>query len=131
MSIMKVAFHRLRESPHIREAAGLVLLAIGLLCLGALFSYDAADSSWFSRSTADGEGRNWFGWFGATLTEIVLQLFGTAAFLVPLVLGIVGWRLVRPPAEPLSFGHRAGYTVMGLSLCALLAMNTIPRELVE
>jgi len=119
---MKVAFHRLRESPHIREAAGLVLMVIGLLCLGALFSYDAADSSWFSHSTGGGEGRNWFGWFGATLAETVLQLFGTVALLVPLVLGIVGWRMVRPPDEPSSVGRRIGYVVLGLSLCALVEL---------
>ena len=119
---MKVAFHRLLESPHTREAVGLILLVIGLLCFGALVSYDAADSSWFSRSTAAGDGQNWFGWFGATLAETVLQLFGSAAVLVPLLLGIVGWRMVRPPAEPFSMARRAGYVVMGLSLCALLEL---------
>ena len=67
---MKVAFHRLLESPHTREAVGLVLLVIGLLCFGALVSYDAADSSWFSRSTTAGGGHNWFGWFGATLAVV-------------------------------------------------------------
>ena len=65
---MKIGLDRLRESRHTREAAGLVLIAVGLLCLGALFSYSAADPSWFSRSTGAtgaGDSRNWFGWLSA------------------------------------------------------------------
>ena len=38
MSVMKVSLSRLRESPHTREAAGLILIVLGLFCLGALIS---------------------------------------------------------------------------------------------
>jgi len=119
---MKLSLNRLRQSPHTREAVGLILCVLGLFCLGALLSYDAADSSWFSRSTAAGSGHNWFGWFGATLAETVLQLFGTAGFLAPFGLGVIGWRLLRPSSAPISVARRIGYTIMALSLCALLEL---------
>ena len=114
----RFSFAGFGSNRHAREAAGLLLIALSVVIAGALVSYDAADASWWHRS-GPGAEHNWFGWFGATLGETVLQLLGTAAFLAPIALSVLGVRWLLG-SERLSLGRSIGYFVLGLSLCSLL-----------
>ncbi|MGH9598638.1 MAG: DNA translocase FtsK 4TM domain-containing protein, partial [Terracidiphilus sp.] len=72
---------------------GLALALVSLLLLIALATYHATDPS---LNTATDPGlshavHNWVGIFGAYLSDLFLQTFGLAAFLLPLWLGAVGW----------------------------------------
>ncbi len=76
---------------------GLVLALVSLLVLMALVSYHASDPS---LNTAADPGlphavHNWIGIFGAYLSDLLLQTFGFAAFLLPLWLGGIGWTWMR------------------------------------
>ncbi len=78
----------------LREAAVLLLLpliAYLALCLG---SYDPADPGW-SHDAGDAPVRNLGGAIGAWVASTLLVFLGIAAWLIPLVLGVVGWRLLR------------------------------------
>jgi len=74
------------------EILGVGLFALSLLWLVALATYDAADPVWFFHTGPGLPPANFAGRVGAFLAELSLQLFGYAAFLVPAVLLVMGWR---------------------------------------
>lgn len=75
------------------EFLGIVLVAMGLLLLAALVSYQPNDPSLFSAVNDQGvRPRNWTGRLGASFADGSLQFFGLAAFVAPCVLLVVGFR---------------------------------------
>ena len=76
------------------ELLGLVAFALALLLLVALATFDPRDPAPFFKAGAEGSARNFIGPFGAFVAELLIpQLFGVAALLLPLVLGLLGWKL--------------------------------------
>ena len=73
---------------------GLVLLLTALLVFLSLATYHSTDPS---LNTASGPSavRNSIGLFGATLSDLLLQLLGLSAFLLPLWIGGLGWTWMR------------------------------------
>jgi S-DNA-T family DNA segregation ATPase FtsK/SpoIIIE len=75
-----------------REVALIVLAPTLFFLLATLVTYSSADPAWFSGSgSATGSIHNVGGPFGATVADIAFQLFGYAAYTVPLVLGGIAW----------------------------------------
>jgi len=114
---------RFRSSRGLVEAAGLALLVFALVALLALVSYDSGDPTWFRATHGGTEGatQNWIGPFGALIAEALFQLFGAAAFVVPVLLGKVGWYgLRRRDDDGPGYARPIGYVVLGLALCGLL-----------
>lgn len=107
------------------EALTIGLAALGCLLLVALLTFDPADPGW-SNSTSLGVVHNRCGVVGAWIADILLYLFGRAAFLFPLALlymtlhcGVA--RVIEALRAPAQWGVRsAGYVLGMLSLCALL-----------
>jgi S-DNA-T family DNA segregation ATPase FtsK/SpoIIIE len=112
----------LLKSRRFNELVGLLLLFLGFITLLALMSYDASDPTWFHRQQEGATGSNWTGRVGATLAEALLQLVGVAAFLVPIVLGFVGWNRFRGRGMVASYGRFLGHVVLLLSLASLLEL---------
>src|SRR6202451_3247462 len=79
----------------LNEVTGMVLLVAASLLFLALASYHPTDPS---LNTVGGSGRqahNWTGLIGATISDLLLQLEGVAAFFVPLMLGALRWTWLR------------------------------------
>jgi S-DNA-T family DNA segregation ATPase FtsK/SpoIIIE len=82
------------------EVTGMVLLVAASLLFLALASYHPTDPS---LNTVGGRQiRNWTGLVGASISDVLLQLEGVAAFLLPLLLGALGWAWLRsrPAGSP-------------------------------
>jgi len=84
-SFIEIARRRLVEF----LGAGLIVLALALIV--ALLTYHHADPSF--NSAADGPAKNVMGLLGAYTSDILLQIFGAAAYLPSLVFTAWGWRL--------------------------------------
>jgi S-DNA-T family DNA segregation ATPase FtsK/SpoIIIE len=106
------------KNRRLNELVGLLLLALALLLLLSLVSYTPLDPS---LDTAGGyltgnPAHNWIGLLGAGLSDLLLQVEGIAAFLVPVLIGMLGWTWLR--------SHHAGSPVsklIGGVLCLLFA----------
>ncbi len=70
---------------------GVAAFAASLIWIIALASYEPADPVWFFSAGGHGAPANFAGRVGAFLAELSFQLFGYAAYLVPVLLVIVGW----------------------------------------
>ncbi|MGA3160155.1 MAG: DNA translocase FtsK [Terracidiphilus sp.] len=76
---------------------GLVMVLSALLVLLALATYHATDPSWNTATGATGPQavRNWVGLFGASFSDLLLQILGITAFFLPLWLSGLGWTWMR------------------------------------
>jgi DNA segregation ATPase FtsK/SpoIIIE, S-DNA-T family len=115
------------SSPRSRQLAeflGLISFGLALMLLISLATYNPGDPAPFFKTGASGPARNFIGPIGAFLAELLVpQLFGMAALLLPLVLGVTGWRLFwcKPIEAP--YTKACGVVALLLSLCAFFALT--------
>jgi S-DNA-T family DNA segregation ATPase FtsK/SpoIIIE len=103
------------------ELVGLVWMALGLLLLLSLASFSANDSS-FNSASASASAENWAGPVGAYTADLLYQLFGACAFLLPLGLAWLGWQWFRSWAIDSPGAKCAGAILLFVSLAAALAL---------
>jgi len=112
------------RSRRLAEFLGLSSFALALMLLISLATYNPGDPAPFFKAGASGPARNFIGPIGAFLAELLVpQLFGVAALLLPLVLGVTGWKLFwcKPIEAP--YTKACGVSALLLSLCAFLALT--------
>jgi DNA segregation ATPase FtsK/SpoIIIE, S-DNA-T family len=73
------------------EFLGVALFALALIWLIALATYEATDPVWYFTTGAAQSPANFVGRVGAFLAYLSFQLFGYAAYLLPLLIGAIGW----------------------------------------
>jgi DNA segregation ATPase FtsK/SpoIIIE, S-DNA-T family len=106
------------------ELLGLTAFAVALMLLISLSTFNPSDPAPFFKAGTSGPARNFIGPVGAFLAELLVpQLFGVAAMLLPLVLGLTGWKLFwcRPIDAP--YTKTAGLVLLLVSLTAFLSLT--------
>ncbi|PYQ18025.1 MAG: cell division protein FtsK, partial [Acidobacteria bacterium] len=94
------------------------------MILISLATFDPHDPAPFFRAGSGAAARNFIGPVGAFLAELLVpQLFGVAALLLPLALGLYGWKLFwcRPIEAP--YTKAFGIFLLLLALTAFLALT--------
>ncbi|MGD9583077.1 MAG: DNA translocase FtsK [Lysobacterales bacterium] len=102
----------------LREALVFLLLPVLVYLALCLFSYSPGDPSW-SHAGGNDPVENRGGWIGAWTADSLLQLFGVTAYLFPLLLLGVAWRLVRD-LQPLPASSRSDSAWLLLGCVGLL-----------
>jgi S-DNA-T family DNA segregation ATPase FtsK/SpoIIIE len=116
---MDVSLDKLRKRRGFNEVLALCLLFLAFFFAVALATYDSDDPTWFHRRP-DGQAMgNRMGRVGASFSELLLQLFGLPAFLLPVFLVAAAWNRFRDKAR-ISYGRILSQGVLLLSLCALM-----------
>src|SRR6266849_11077272 len=79
--------------PKLKGALAIVCLATGLFIFLSLVSYYPMDPSWnTAASTASVKPMNLTGLMGASISDLLLQGLGLAAYTVPVLILLIGWR---------------------------------------
>src|SRR3989337_1172101 len=105
----------------VNEIWGLVCFASGLLVFASLISFSPEDPSFNSVSTSNNV-KNLAGISGSYLSDILFTLFGGAAYLVPFVLFLAGWKKFK--REESSYTERIiGFGLLFLSLPTFLHLH--------
>jgi S-DNA-T family DNA segregation ATPase FtsK/SpoIIIE len=122
----------------LNELIGFLLCISALLLFLALASYSPLDPSLNSASVLTGThaARNWIGVVGAVIADLMLQLLGIGAFLLPVFLGVMGirWFASRKIQSPVAKSLGGLWLVVFVpALLALLPghlrwFNVIPIE---
>ncbi len=99
------------------ELSGLALVALAVLLVLSLISFDSTDPS--LNTAGGGAVNNLLGYPGAVMSDIALQTFGLATGLIVVVLIAWGLRLLRRQAVP-----RAVARIAGLLLALMVAALT-------
>jgi DNA segregation ATPase FtsK/SpoIIIE, S-DNA-T family len=112
-----------KRSTRLAEFFGLISFALALLVLISLATYRPTDPALFFKAGAVGPARNFIGPVGAFVAELLVpQLFGMAAMLLPLVLGVTGWKLFWCKPIDAPYTKVSGLFLLLLSLTAFLAL---------
>ncbi|WP_447555754.1 DNA translocase FtsK 4TM domain-containing protein [Vreelandella sp. EE22] len=106
----------LRLHGSMREGVVVVLLALCVFLLLALFSYQPADPGW-SYQGPETDVRNWMGPVGAWLADVLYSLLGASALWWPGMFGFAAWwlmrsRQVRFELDPVAIAVHAGGLVL-------------------
>jgi DNA segregation ATPase FtsK/SpoIIIE, S-DNA-T family len=115
---------RQTQRPWLAEFLGLLSFGFALMLLISLATYDPRDPAYFFKTGDSGAARNFIGPAGAFVAELLIpQLFGVAAMLLPMVLGITGWKLFwcRPIEAP--YTKAVGLSLLLASLTAFFALS--------
>ena len=110
------------------EAGLITIILLAIFMMLSLVSYHPSDPGW-SQTAWGGDIRNAAGPAGAWLADILLFVFGFSAYLVPILMVLVGWgTLWRPRALSdicyLTLSLRIiGFLMLLLSLQTLASMN--------
>ena len=99
------------DNKRLNELIGFLCIVFAILVALALISYSPHDTS-LNVSSAPGENgvmtRNWIGPVGAYCADLIFQVFGFAAFLLPVAIcdSIVRLRNQRMPTTSSATGKR-------------------------
>jgi len=116
------------ENKRLNELIGFLCITVAVLLGLALISYSPHDVAFnvSAVSTGDSPVRNWIGPVGSYTADLSFQIFGFAAFLLPVAIGILGYRWLRSRAVDSQWAALVGYGLLLLSLPSLLAMIHFP-----
>jgi S-DNA-T family DNA segregation ATPase FtsK/SpoIIIE len=118
----------------LREGAAIAVAVLALVVLVALLSFDPQDHG-FTSSGDSLAVHNRVGPIGAWLAAALLFLFGRPAYLLPVMLGVSAWRLMRPHSSDVHNSRlnvairSAGFVVVLVSSCALATLHWNPGNL--
>jgi DNA segregation ATPase FtsK/SpoIIIE, S-DNA-T family len=116
------------QNKRLNELVGFLCISLAVLIALALLSYSPRDAS-FNVSAQPSDGgvtNNWMGPVGAYASDLLFQIFGFAAFLLPAALLVLGWRWCRSRAIDSQFATLVGYFLLLVSLPVLLALFPFP-----
>ena len=93
----------------LNELVGVSLIATAGLLLLSLISYRPTDPSFNTVGSA--VAHNWAGIFGSTISDLLFQFEGFAAFCLPLMLGLLGVSWIRSRAIGAPMSKLAGFAL--------------------
>ncbi len=109
----------------LNEAVGFLLLLLCLAIWLSLLSYSSTDPSW-DTATGSLPIHNLLGRAGAQWSDVLLQIFGLSIFLLPIHLGLLGWKWVR--SAPVEAPWFRIFGSLALWFCAATACGLAPRH---
>ena len=117
------------ENKRLNELVGFLCITVAVLLGLALISYSPHDAAFNVSAASVGENpvRNWIGPVGSYTADLSFQIFGFAAFLLPMAIGILGYRWIRSRAVDSQWATIVGYALLLLSLPSLLSLIHFPE----
>ncbi len=80
---------------HWNDVVAVILAAVAVLVFLCLVSSSADDRSLISTGGGSPTTRNWVGVVGANIAAVFLSSFGWTAYLIPLLIVLIGWRVFQ------------------------------------
>ncbi len=112
------------RNTRLNEIVAIALFALGALLLLCLVFFYPNDNSW--NSVGAGATHNLVGPAGAYVADALLQTFGLAAYLLPLLLFALAWRRFRTRRLHAPLQRIVGLVTILLAAAALLALFSLP-----
>ena len=104
------------------EFTGVALFACALIWLIALATYRPSDPVWFFNDSSAGEVQNFAGRFGAFLALASLQVVGYSSYLLPVVVGVIGWHYFWCRAVDAGYTKLVGAVLFVICLSGLMSL---------
>lgn len=110
-----------RSPSRTNEIVAIALLAITVLVFLCLVSYNENDPSLITESSY--KTQNWIGVVGANIAAILFSAIGLTAYIVPVLLGLIAWRVFGSASLHAPVSRIIGYIMFVLSFSSLLYLT--------
>ncbi|MBK7393931.1 MAG: DNA translocase FtsK 4TM domain-containing protein [Chloracidobacterium sp.] len=104
------------------DVVAIIVAALGLLVLLSLVTSSPADRSWFSTGSGAVSNHNWVGPVGANIAAALFNTFGWTAYVFPLLIGLIAWRVFQANTLVPRFLRVAGFIFFVISLAGLTTL---------
>ncbi len=118
------------KEKRLNEIKGVILIAVSLIVLASLISFDPYDISFYT-THPNIPSKNLISTFGAYLGWLFLFLFGWSSYIIPLAILWLGVRLFKDEPFGLRLPGIAGIFVLLFSLSSLTGVFTVSNEAVK
>ncbi len=108
-----------------RELYFLVTILLAAIMGLSLYSYNVHDPSWFHYFSDPQQTENLFGLFGANIASILIYLFGTASYLVPVLIVTGGYLMWDTSDWKEEWERFAAMFVLLVSVSVLVTVHRI------
>ena len=104
------------------EVIPIILGAVALLVFLSLITSSPDDRSLISTGNGAPGNKNWVGVVGANIAAVLFSTVGWTAYLIPLLIVIIGWRVFQSDTLVPRASRVAGYFFFAISLSALITL---------
>jgi S-DNA-T family DNA segregation ATPase FtsK/SpoIIIE len=105
----------------VNDVVAIIVGALALLVLLCLVTASADDRSFLSTGNG-GPTHNWIGIVGANIAAVLFGGFGWVAYLLSLLIVLIGWRVFRASTLVPRVSRIAGFVLFAVSLAGLVAL---------
>ncbi len=109
-----------KSSSRTNEIVAIILVAVTILIFLSLISFNENDPSIISASSF--KTQNWIGFVGANIAVILFSIIGLTAYILPVVLGLITWRVFRAVNLYVPVGRVIGFVLFILSFSGVLSL---------
>lgn len=107
---------------HWNDVVAVILAAVAVLVFLCLVTSSTDDRSLISTGGGLPNTKNWIGVVGANIAAIFFSAFGWTAYLVPVLIGIIAWRVYNSDTLVPRAARAAGFIFFAVSLSGLIAL---------
>ena len=107
---------------HWNDVVAVILGAVAVLVFLCLITSSADDRSLISTGGGLPGTRNWIGVVGANIAAVFFSAFGWTAYLIPMLIAIVAWRVFNSDTLIPRASRIAGFIFFAISLSGLIAL---------
>lgn len=121
-TLLKKRSGKAKAHSHWNDVLAIILGAIAVLVLLCLITSSTDDRSFISTGGGSASTRNWIGVVGANIAAVLFSTFGWTAYLIPLLIALIGFRVYQSDTLIPRASRVAGYIFFALSLSGLISL---------
>ncbi|MEO7658063.1 MAG: DNA translocase FtsK 4TM domain-containing protein, partial [Pyrinomonadaceae bacterium] len=121
-TLLKKRNTKTTKHSHWKDVVAVILGAVAVLVFLSLITSSPDDRSLISTGGGQAGARNWVGVVGANIAAIFLSSFGWTAYLIPVLIALIGWRVFQSDTLVPRASRVAGYVFFAASLSGLLSL---------
>jgi DNA segregation ATPase FtsK/SpoIIIE, S-DNA-T family len=121
-TLLKKKNGKTAKHSHWNDVVAVILAAVAVLVFLCLITSSPDDRSLISTGGGSPSTRNWVGVVGANIAAIFLSSFGWTAYLIPILIVLIAWRVYQSNTLIPRASRVAGFVFFAISLSGLISL---------
>ncbi|MEQ1606111.1 MAG: DNA translocase FtsK 4TM domain-containing protein [Pyrinomonadaceae bacterium] len=121
-TLLKKRGAKAAKHSHWNDVVAIILAAVAVLVLLCLITSSADDRSLISTGGGSPKLKNWVGVVGANIAAVLFSTFGWTAYLIPVLIAVIAWRVFQSDTLIPRASRVAGYVFFAVSLSGLITL---------
>ena len=121
-TLLKKRNGKTAKHSHWNDVVAVILAAVAVLVFLCLITSSPDDRSLISTGGGLPTTRNWVGVVGANIAAVLLSAFGWTAYLIPVLIVLIGWRVFQTNTLIPRASRVAGFIFFAISLSGLISL---------